>query len=154
MVKTICTLMGVLLCLIGVSGFIDGRFMGTHLDTVQNLLHVISGAIAIYFGLKSEFAARKYCQVFGLIYGSLALAGFLCGPGTFTLHPSTLGDLQDAHLFKVLPGHLEFGAADHGVHLFLALILCATGFIRIKSKSRTTPVTAAAPRVRETAGVR
>ena len=126
MAKTICTLLGIVLLLVGLLGFVNHDLMGTHLSAAHNIVHILSGAIALYLGLKGTLsAARMFCLVFGVVYLLLGLAGFLFGgQGT----PGVPGPV-DARLLKVLPGVLEFGTADHGVHILLGAVFLLGGFL-------------------------
>src|ERR687889_847992 len=82
MAKTICTILGVVFILVGIMGFIVPDLLGTHLSLVHNLVHIISGAAALYFGLAGSLSgARTFCLAFGAVYLLLGVAGFLLGGG-------------------------------------------------------------------------
>ena len=109
---------------VGLAGFALPNLLGTHLSLAHNLIHLISGAVAIYFGTAATVSgARSFCIVFGIVYGLLGVAGFFLGaPGTPTMAGMTME--SDGRLFKVIPGQLELGTMDHAVHiLFGALFL-------------------------------
>lgn len=127
MAKTVATIMGVVFLLVGIAGFVAPGVGGFHLSTAHNLIHIVSGAVSLYFGLAGTLAgARLFCIVFGVVYGLLGVAGFLLGsPGT----PSMPGMTADQHLFKVLPGALELGTSDHTFHIVLALLFLIGGFL-------------------------
>ncbi len=129
MAKTVATLLGVLFILVGLIGFVAPGFLGTHLSLAHNLVHLISGAVSLYFGLKGTLAgARLFCIVFGLVYGLLGVAGFLLGgSGQHTIPGISHG--TDSRLLTVLPGSLEFATMDHVVHLLLAVIYLIGGFM-------------------------
>lgn len=130
MAKTIATLLGVLFILIGLIGFVAPGFLGAHLSMAHNLVHLISGAVSLYFGLKGTLAsARLFCIVFGLVYGLLGVAGFLLGGETqHTIAGITHGG-PDSRLLSVIPGTLEFATMDHVIHLLLAVIYLIGGFM-------------------------
>jgi hypothetical protein len=130
MAKTICTILGVVFLLVGVVGFIAPGFLGTHLSLVHNLVHIISGAAALYFGLAGSLsAARMFCLAFGAVYLLLALLGFLLGaPGQPTV-PGMETMASDSRLWKVLPKTLELGLMDHVVHVLLGLVFLVGGLI-------------------------
>jgi hypothetical protein len=128
MIKTVCTVLGVLFCLVGIVGFIDHTMMGMHLSTMHNIVHLLSGALAIYFGRKSELSARRFCQIFGVVYLLLGLVGVASSAGTVTLADAGYGS-SDPHLFKLIPGYLEFGNADSVMHILLGAILAIAGFL-------------------------
>lgn len=127
MAKRICTILGIVFLLVGIVGFVAPGVGGFHLSTAHNLIHIVSGALALYFGLAGTLsAARLFCIVFGVVYGLLGIAGFLLGaPGT----PSMPGMAADGRLFKVLPGMLELGTSDHTFHVLLAIVFIAGGLM-------------------------
>ncbi len=98
--------------------------MGMHLSALHNAVILLSGAMAIYFGLKATpAAARTFCVVFGAAYGLLGLAGFVAGG---------LG-----HTVTIIPGALVLGTMDHLVHLILGAI-----FLSVGCRWQAAPVTA------------
>jgi hypothetical protein len=127
MAKTVCKLLGVVFLLVGIAGFVKPDLMGTHLTLAHNLVHIISGAIALYLGFAGSLkAAKTFCLVFGLVYLLLGVVGFLLGqPGT----PTMAGMPADTKLWKVLPGTLELGQMDHIVHILLGVVFLAGGLL-------------------------
>ena len=86
-----------------------------HLTMVHNVVLLLSGAVAIYFGLKATPAAtRNFCVVFGALYGLLGVAGFVAGGPDYA--------------FTIIPGALVLGTMDHLVHLTLGAIFLAVGW--------------------------
>ena len=75
---------GAFLVLVGFLGFCFPIVFGLHLSALTNFLHLASGALALYFGLKSASlaAARTFCQAMGALY---ALAGGAGLVGAFAL---------------------------------------------------------------------
>ena len=58
------TLGGALLVVVGLLGFAAPGFMGMHLSALHNVLLLLSGVVAIYFGVKATpAAARAFCLV-------------------------------------------------------------------------------------------
>ena len=129
MAKTIATLLGVVFILVGIVGFLAPGLMGMHLSTAHNLVHLVSGAVSLYFGMKATLAgARLFCIVFGAVYGLLGVAGFLFGgPGEHTIGGITHG--SDSRLLSVIPGTLEFATMDHTFHVLLTVIYLLGGFL-------------------------
>lgn len=129
MAKTICTILGIVFILVGIMGFIVPDLLGTHLSLAHNLVHIISGAVALYFGLAGSLSgARLFCLVFGAVYLLLAVLGFLLGGAG----PHTMADMtgaNDANLWKVIAGQLELGRMDHIVHVLLGVVFLIGGFI-------------------------
>lgn len=127
MAKTICTILGVAFILVGIIGFIVPDFLGTHLSLVHNLVHIISGAAALYFGLAGSLrGARMFCLVFGAVYLLLGVVGFLGGGAGPHTTPNMPG-ANDTSLLKVLPGNLELGIMDHVVHILLGIVFLIGG---------------------------
>jgi hypothetical protein len=128
MAKLVCKLLGVVFVLVGVAGFVMPGFLGTHLSLAHNAVHLISGAIALYFGFAgSASAARGFCLAFGAVYLLLGIAGFLMGhPGASTIAGMMM---EDGKLWKVIPGTLELGRMDHIVHCLLGVVFLAGGLL-------------------------
>jgi len=102
---------GAFLVLVGLLGFVVPGFMGMHLSPLHNAVLLLSGGVAIYFGLKATtVAARTFCIVFGALYGLLGVAGFVA--------------------LTIIPGALVLGAMDHLVHLILGAIFLSVGWGR------------------------
>ena len=128
MAKLVCKLLGVVFVLVGIAGFVMPGLLGTHLSLAHNAVHLISGAIALYFGFAgSASSARTFCLVFGAVYLLLGVVGFVMG------HPdvSTIAGMrmEDAKLWKVLPGTLELGKMDHIVHCLLGVVFLVGGLL-------------------------
>lgn len=117
MAKTVCKLLGVVLLLVGVLGFthlLDP--LGAHLTPPHNLVHIVSGAIALYFGFAgSARAAKSFCIIFGLVYLALGGAGWFLGTGADKTWE--LGTL------------LKLGKVDHIIHIVLGLVFLAGGVL-------------------------
>ncbi|MDT7542702.1 MAG: hypothetical protein QOE33_2606 [Acidobacteriota bacterium] len=114
MAKTIATILGVVFLLAGVIGFVSHDFLGMHLNTAHNLVHIISGAVSLYFGLAGSLSgARTFCIVFGVVYALLGVCGFVLGSGSDWL--LKIDDL------------LMFGKMDHIVHILLGIVYLIGG---------------------------
>ena len=128
MAKTVCKILGVVFLLVGIAGFVSPGMLGTHLSLAHNLVHIFSGAVALYFGFAGSLAgAKTFCLVFGLVYLLLGAVGFALGaPGA-----SEIAGMmhQDSRIWKVLPGTLELGQRDHIVHILLGLVSLAGGLL-------------------------
>jgi hypothetical protein len=118
MAKTIATILGVVFILVGIVGFFAPTLMGTHLSTTHNLVHIISGAIALYFGLAGTLgAAKTFDIVFGIVYALLGICGFLLGTG-------------NDRMFEALASlGLHLGTMDHVVHILLGVVFLIGGFL-------------------------
>ena len=130
MAKTIATILGVVFLVVGVLGFIAPGLAGFHLSLAHNLVHIISGALGLYFGLKGTLAAaRLFCIVFGIVYGLLGVAGYALGTDRqHTLAGVTHGG-TDSNLLQVIAGQLELASMDHGLHILLGLVFLVGGLL-------------------------
>ena len=128
MAKTVCKILGVVFLIVGVAGFVAPGLMGTHLSLAHNLVHIISGAIALYFGFAgSASGARTFCLAFGAVYLLLGVVGFVMGvPGTSEIAGMSHADTR---LWKVMPGTLELGQMDHIVHVLLGVVFLIGGLL-------------------------
>jgi hypothetical protein len=116
MAKTVCKILGVVFILVGLVGFVNHDFMGTHLNGTHNVIHLASGALALYFGFAGTLsAARLFCIVFGIVYALLGVCGFLLGKDPGRILP--IDDL------------LMFGTMDHVVHILLGAVFLIGGFL-------------------------
>ena len=131
MAKTVATLLGAAFILVGLIGFIMPGFLGTHLSLAHNLVHIISGAVALYFGLAGTLSgARMFCLAFGAVYMLLGVAGFLLGgSGQHTVAGVPAAHGTDSRLLAVIPGSLELGTMDHIVHVLLGLLFLVGGLL-------------------------
>jgi hypothetical protein len=130
MAKTVCKLLGVVFVLVGIAGFVRPDLLGAHLSLAHNLIHILSGAIALYLGFAgSASAARTFCLIFGVVYLLLGVVGFVLGqPGSPTM-AGMAGMAADDKLWKVLPGTLELGKMDHIIHILLGVVFLAGGLL-------------------------
>jgi Domain of unknown function (DUF4383) len=113
MAKTVCKILGVVLLLVGVCGFVAPRLLGAHLFPAHNGVHIVSGVIALYFGFAGSLSsARIFSLVFGVVYLALGILGM------------ALGTAPD-RMWMV--GPLELGQADHGIHILLGVVFLAGG---------------------------
>lgn len=132
MTKTWGLIFGVVFLLIGILGFVpgitteEGMLLGIfHVDTIHNIVHILTGLIALAV-MKKEAAAKTFFKVFGVIYGLVTIIGFIQGDtvlGIFTVN-----------------------AADNILHLVVAAIALYVGFMGGKSAgSMSAPAAAPAP---------
>jgi hypothetical protein len=81
MVKSFTLILGVVLLAVGIWGWVTGAhdhiLVVFGINMAHNLVHILSGAVALVAGLKDEKSAKLYCLVFGAVYGLVAIAGFL-----------------------------------------------------------------------------
>lgn len=115
MANRIATILGVLFLLVGLVGFAMPGLLGAHLTPAHNIVHLVSGAISLWLGLKgTPSGAKTFCLVFGLVYLLLGICGFLLGSG-------------DDKMLTILPDQLMFGTMDHIIHVALGVIFLIGG---------------------------
>lgn len=116
MAKTVTIILGIFFLLIGILGFIpsvtvDGMlFRVFHVNLAHNIIHLVTGVIALYCGFTSYCASKYFLKVFGIIYGIVAILGFVYG---------------DQDILKIVANN----AADTWLHLVVALIALYFGFV-------------------------
>lgn len=109
MVRPVTWILGLVLLAIGLLGFVNDPVLGLfEVDTVHNLVHILSGVIGIAAAASGASYARLFLIVFGIIYGAVAVIGFTMG-----------GDVLG--LFTV-------NQADNYLHTAIALVGIAVGF--------------------------
>ena len=115
MAKTICKILGVVFLLVGVLGFAMPHLLGAHLTPAHNVIHIVSGVIALYFGFAGSLGgAKALCLVFGVVYLALGVLGFAVGVG-------------DQRVWHVVGDTIVFGKPDHGIHCALGILFLAGG---------------------------
>ena len=124
MANRVATILGLGFLLVGIIGFIAPDILGMHLTLAHNIVHLVTGAVSLWLGLKgTPSAAKTFCIVFGAVYLLLGIAGFAAGDGA-------------DKMLTLLPGQLMFGKMDHIVHILLGAIYLIGGFA-----TRTVPAT-------------
>jgi Domain of unknown function (DUF4383) len=119
MAKTICKILGVVFLLVGLCGFAAPTLLGAHLTPPHNLVHILSGVVALYFGFAGSLSGAKgFCLVFGIVYVALGILGLV------------MGDPAMDRMWHV--GPLVLGMVDHGIHLVLGAIFLAGGLFTKK----------------------
>jgi Domain of unknown function (DUF4383) len=129
MAKLVATGLGVAFLIVGIVGFLAPDIMGMHLSMAHNLIHLVSGALALWVGLAGSYsAARSFCIFFGLVYGLLGVLGFI------------LGNPEPERMLTVIPDQLMFGRMDHIVHIVLGALFLIGGLV-----GRPVPATTNVP---------
>ncbi len=80
MAKTFAMVLGVVLLGVGLWGTVTGgghdhKVMVFGINPTHNLVHAVSGALALILALSGERGAKLFCLLFGAVYGIVALAG-------------------------------------------------------------------------------
>lgn len=115
MLRTIAKVFGVVLLAVGVLGFIptftpDNHLLGIfHVNALHNVIHLASGAVALAAGYSSVLAARRYFQVFGVIYALVTVLGFI-------------------YMDEAILGLVANNTADNFLHVVIAGTALTLGF--------------------------
>jgi hypothetical protein len=125
MARLVCRIVGVALLVLGLAGFASPTFLGLHLTTVHDIVHLLTALVALYIGFAATLtAARIFCLVFGAGYLLLAVAG-IAMPG----------------LVASILGHAALTSReltpDNAVHAVLGAALLVVGLRAPKTVVRT-----------------
>ena len=81
MVKSFTLVLGVVLLGVGIWGWTTGghdhNLIIFGINFKHNVVHILSGVVALLAALAGAKYARLYCLIFGAVYGLVAIAGFL-----------------------------------------------------------------------------
>lgn len=119
MLKKASMVFGIVFIAIGILGFVpaltpDHHLLGVfHVDAVHNIIHLASGVAALLAASSARYA-KMYFQVFGIVYGIVALGGFL-------------PFLQFGEDMKLL-GLTHMNMADNLLHVAIAATALYFGF--------------------------
>lgn len=127
MLKKAAIVFGVAFLAIGLLGYVpalaptgsDGMpyLLGIFMvDSVHNIVHITSGVIALA-AAASERYARLYFQIFGIVYGLVAILGFFGSP---------------------VLGFLHVNMGDNWLHVIIAVSSLLLGFGVFNAKNEAT----------------
>lgn len=113
--KTWGWIFGAVFVVIGLLGFVpgavtpDGSLLGIFsVDTVHNIVHLLTGVLAIAAIWGAGGYARLYFKVFGVVYALVTVVGFIQGDTVLSL--------------------MTVNTADNLLHLIVALAALWVGF--------------------------
>lgn len=107
--KSVTWILGIVLVLVGVAGFFtNGMLLVFQVDTVHNIVHLLSGVVGIAAAASGDKYSRLYLILFGLVYGLVTVVGFV-----------NAGDILG--LFTV-------NDADNYLHAAIAVVSLGVGF--------------------------
>jgi hypothetical protein len=117
MLKLAAIIFGGAFLIAGLLGFIPAAspnrmLLGVlHVNAVHNIVHLITGVVAFLVAYKGIRASQLFFQIFGIIYGLVAILGFMAG---------------DRHIMGLIANNL----ADAWFHLIVAAVSLYLGFAR------------------------
>jgi uncharacterized membrane protein HdeD (DUF308 family) len=78
---------GVVFLLIGILGFVPAVAPNEmplnifHVNAALNVVHLLTGVVALLAGMAGIGAAKTFFKIFGVVYGLVAVLGFVVGDG-------------------------------------------------------------------------
>jgi len=126
MLKKIAIVFGIVFVAVGALGFVpavvpDDKLLGLfEVNVMHNLVHVVTGVIAILVGINSEAASQTFFRIFGVIYALVAALGVFYGE-------------------QPILGVIANNRADVGLHVLIAVIALYLGFA-LRPRKPTPPV--------------
>lgn len=139
-----CWYTGAAVLATGIVGFVVPGLFSLHLNPVHNLILMVSGALAVWFGLTStDYTAKRFCNWFGGVYFVWGLAGFAFGQRAISLtRPTTTGIAEESSfLWRLVPGRFEIGTGDHVLHLIIGAIFLAAAFMTLRGVRHKDKIT-------------
>ena len=90
-------------------GFVSDPLLGIfEVDSLHNIIHILSGALALVAVSMGASAMTTYSRVFGIVYALVAVLGFVSG--------------------TTVLGLIAVNLADNVLHLVLAVVFLYLGF--------------------------
>lgn len=132
MIKKAALIFGIVYLVIGIAGFLpflmsDDKIFGVFaVDLIHNIIHLLSGVLAIYASMQGAKASRMFFQIFGVVYGLVAILGFFA--------------VSDGKLLGLFANNM----ADTWLHVVLALLSLYLGF-GMKAEDSGSSAPAATP---------
>ncbi len=97
-VSKMAKIFGVVLTLVGILGFVpgitnNGVLLGIfHVDAVHNIIHLLTGIIALVMSKKGDASARTFFKVFGIVYLLVLIIGVVQGDTVLGLFGVNMAD--------------------------------------------------------------
>lgn len=111
LIQSFARISGIVFVLIGILGFIPNPIVGEgalfETNTLHDLVHLMSGILALIVSWMSEGAAKIFLTTFGVIYLLVALMGFF----------------MESPILGILP----INSADNWLHVLIALSFIGIG---------------------------
>jgi len=106
---------GVAFLTVGILGSVpfaapNGMLLGIfHVNTAHNIVHILSGVVALACAAQGYQASKLYFQIFGVVYGLVAILGVFAG---------------DSHILGLIANN----PADVGLHVVISAAALYLGF--------------------------
>jgi hypothetical protein len=126
---------GVAILVVGVGGVLMPNLFGMHLSLMHNLIHLLTGFFAIWFGASRPSRAYNFTLLMGTVYAIAGILGFIFGsPG----YPTTGSLDADQNLVRLIPDFLEIGTIDHIAHILIGAFMLFTCYTFREDKNIRT----------------
>lgn len=104
--KTYATVVGVVLLLVGLLGFVQNPILGLFgVNMLQNVLHLVGGALGLWLGMKGN--AKTFNMWFGIVALVVGVLGFV--PGVAGLLTSLLNINTEISVLHIVLGVVSLG---------------------------------------------
>jgi len=116
MLTTIAKVWGWIFLIVGILGFVpaaapDGHLLGIfHVNGPHNFVHLLTGIVALICGYQSVYVSKMFFLIFGIVYGLVAVLGFMAGD-------------------NAIMGLIANNLADAWLHVGIAVVSVALGLI-------------------------
>ncbi len=111
--KTAAVILGIVFLAVGILGFFPNPLVSPTglfvVNTTHNIVHLASGAVLLA-GAYSTLGASLALKVVGAVYALVAILGLIMGG-------------------PMLLGLVAMNTADHWLHVILAVVILAAGFL-------------------------
>ena len=101
----------------GILGFIPNPLIGEQglfvTNFAHNIVHLVTAGLFLLMAAQSATAARRFTQIFGIVYLAVGVIGLL-----------VLGGSEEGMLL----GFIHINSADNFLHLGLGALICLAGF--------------------------
>ena len=111
--RTAAIVLGIVFVAVGILGFFPNPLISPTglfvVNTMHNIVHLASGAVLLA-GAYTTLGAALALKIMGVVYALVAILGLVMGG-------------------NMLLGMIAMNAADHWLHVALAVVLLAAGFL-------------------------
>ena len=116
MLKTWLIILGVVFLVVGLLGFVNNPVLGVFsVNSLHNLIHIVSGVLALIFAFQSPSAAKQFSLVFGIVYALVFVLGLVASGFMMSL--------------------LNNSMTDNILHLILAVVFLIMGMKKTSSSA-------------------
>jgi len=111
---------GIVLLAVGILGFVPGiasagMLLGIFMvDGMHNIVHILTGVLAIVVAMGSGSYARLYFKVFGVVYALVAILGLIMGGNVLGMMMNTADNLLHV-LIAAFALYVGFAMKESGV---------------------------------------